>query len=354
MGVSRRLIDTLMLFGVVCLAGTLGYYYLSGGRESLVNCVYMTIITLSSVGYGEIVDLKHLPYGRVFTMVLIVFGMGVMLYAVSTITAFIVEGTLHHVLWRRSMMKLIRKLNHHYVICGAGETALSIIDELLATRRPFVVIENDRERLDHLHENYPRVPFVEGDAHDDEVLLEAGIDRAAGVIAALPTDKDNLFVTVTARQLNPEVRIVAKGILPNVRQKLLRAGADAVVSPNFIGGMRMVSEMIRPTVVSFLDLMLRDKDRALRVEEATLGADSELVGVTLADADLLHRTRTTVMALRPADTEGFTYNPLPETTLEAGMTLIALGDVDGINQLRRLAHDPAAVEEGGETDDAPA
>lgn len=345
MGVSRRLTDTLMLFAVVCLAGTLGYHYLSGGRESLMNCLYMTVITLSSVGYSEIVDTAHMPYGRAFTMVLIVFGMGVVLYAVSTITAFIVEGTLHHVLWRRSMMKLIKKLRSHYIICGAGETALSIIDELLATRRPFVVIEADRERLDHLQENYPRVPFVEGDAHDDEVLLEAGVERAAGVIAALPTDKDNLFVTVTVRQLNPGVRIVAKGILPSVRLKLLRAGADAVVSPNLIGGMRMVSEMIRPTVVSFLDLMLRDKDRALRVEEASLGPDSELVGKTLADADLSRRTRTTVMALRQPDSERFIYNPLPETTLEAGMTLIALGEVEGIMRLRRLAHDPAVGEE---------
>ena len=337
MGIPRRLTNTLMLFLIVCLAGTLGYYWLSRGTTSMMDCLYMTVITLSTVGYGEIVDMQHLPHGRGFTMVLIVFGMGVMLYAVSTVTAFIVEGTLRNVLWRRRMAKLIAKTENHYIVCGAGETSRHVLVELANTRRPFVVVEHDHERIERLCEEFPNAPFVEGDAHDDEILREAGIDCAAGLIAALPNDKDNLFLTVTAKQLNPNIRIVAKGIQPNARDKLLRAGADSVVSPNMIGGMRMVSEMVRPAVVSFLDLMLRDKDKTMRIEEATLGAESKLVGMTLGEADLCERANITVLAVRAPADERFLYNPKPAQTLESGMTLVVLGEVSARRGLRRLA-----------------
>ncbi len=215
MGIPRRLTNTLMLFLIVCLVGTLGYFYLAKGSASFIDCLYMTVITLTGVGYGEIVDLAHLPYGRVFTMVLIVFGMSVILYAISAVTEFIVEGHMRNVLWRRRMTKLIAMLEKHFIVCGAGETSRYIINELAAARRPFVIVEHDRSRIDRLCEEFPSVPFVEGDAHDDEVLLEAGIERAAGLIAALPDDKDNLFVTVTAKQLNPGVRIVVTG-LPSI------------------------------------------------------------------------------------------------------------------------------------------
>ena len=334
-----------MLFAIVCLTGTLGYYFLSKCEESLWNCLYMTVITLSTVGFGEIVDMEHLPHGRGFTMVLIVFGMGVMLYAVSTVTAFIVEGTLRNVLWRRRMTKLIAKLSDHFIVCGAGETARYIISELAKTRRPFVVIEHDRDRLDQLCEDFPGAPFVEGDAHDDETLCEAGIARARGLITVLPNDKDNLFVTVTAKQLNPGIRIVAKGVQSTAREKLMRAGADSVVAPNSIGGLRMVSEMVRPSVVSFLDLMLRDKDKDMRIEEATLAPDCELAGKTLDEADLCHRIRTTILALRPAGEDRFVYSPVPEDTLAAGMTLVALGDVSAIVALRKLAGDRSVADD---------
>jgi voltage-gated potassium channel len=334
-----------MLFLIVCLIGTLGYLYLSKGSASFIDCLYMTVITLTGVGYGEIVDLAHLPYGRVFTMVLIVFGMSVILYAISTVTAFIVEGTLRNVLWRRRMAKLIAKTENHYIVCGAGETSRHVLIELAATRRPFVVVEHDRERIERLCEEFANVPFVEGDAHDDEVLREAGIDCAAGLIAALPNDKDNLFVTVTAKQLNPDIRIVARGIQPQAREKLLRAGADSVVSPNMIGGMRMVSEMIRPAVVSFLDLMLRDKDKTMRIEEATIGPESELVGKTLEQARPEERTHTTVLAVRRAGEERFVYNPRPVLKLESGMTLVALGEVSAVRKLRKLAEGGAEPSE---------
>ncbi len=322
-----------MLFGV----GTIGYWFLGGGDTSLLDALYMTVITLTTVGYGEIVDLSANPAGRVFTMILLLVGVGTFVYFVSNLTAFIVEGSFEKVLWSRRMKQIIGKLKDHTVLCGGGHTGEAALLELIETERPFVLIEQDPERVKALELLVGReFPVVIGDATDDECLKQAGIVRAKGLVAAISSDKDNLIVTVSARLLNADLRIVARCIDKKVGDKLIKAGADAVVSPNLIGGLRMVSELVRPAAVSFIDVMLRDKGRRLRVEEVPIAPGSPLIGRTLGQLQASASRDVLVVALREAD-GGWIYNPENHVGLEVGMALVLIGSPTG----RRLVEDEA-------------
>ncbi|MDW8122382.1 MAG: TrkA family potassium uptake protein, partial [Armatimonadota bacterium] len=220
---------------------------------------------------------------------------------------------------------------------GGGGGGEAIVRELILTRRPVVAIDRNAERLASLYRELA-CPFVEGDATDEEILKRAGIERANGLFAALGDDHENLFIVVTARYLNPRLRIVARANETSVADRMKRAGADEVILPGDIGGLRMVSVMVRPAVVSFLDRMLRDRDGVFRVEEVTIPPDSPLQGRTLADIHLPSRYRCLVVALQTKDNK-IVYVPPPNTVLEEGMTLILIGDVRQVEQIRRaLVH----------------
>jgi voltage-gated potassium channel len=274
--------------------------------------------------------------------VLIITGFGVLAYGAGTATAFIVEGHLISGLRRRKMDRQIANLKDHIIICGAGNTGRHIIEELQKTKRDFVVLEQDSEVIDQMPDRIQMGEFlyVTGDATDDDRLRQAGIERAHGLIAALGSDKDNLFVVVAARSLNPGFRIISRAIAIEARSKLLSAGANAVVSPEAIGGLRMASEMIRPTVVTFLDKMLRSGKGDLRIEEALVLQDCELVGRRLEEARVPEKTGTIIVAIKKAGSEEFTYNPPKGTCLEAGDILIAMGEVDQMRKLRCLGGSP--------------
>ena len=235
------------------------------------------------------------------------------------------------------MLKRLADLDDHVIVCGVGATGIHVVEELIATMTPFVAVERDPARIDKLKEEIPKavdITYLIGDATDDHVLEQAGVARARGVIATLPDDRDNLFITVTARALNGKLRIIAKSVEPSTDAKMRRAGADTVVSPNRIGGMRMVSEMVRPRVVEFLDLMLRDKEKNLRIEEVQIPDTSTVVGAELRDTDIRKQTKVLVIAVRRPD-GGFIYNPGPATLIEKGMTLILLAETVDIVKLRQ-------------------
>lgn len=331
----RRMLVALGFLLTVLAFGTGGYHYLGSGRWELFDCFYMAVVTLSTVGFAETLpDMRHVEGARSFTVLLIVLGSGTLLYFVSTFTAFIVEGDLMGALKRNRMNKRIKVLENHVVVCGMGSTGAPIVEELVATRTQFVAVDIDGERLARLDEEHPELElhYVVGDATDDHTLLEAGVERARGVIAALHDDKDNLFVTISARALNPRARIVAKAVESTTDNKLRRAGADAVVSPNRIGGVRLVSEMLRPTVVQFLDVMLREKEN-LRIEELPVPEQSTLVGAELRRTDIRKKADVLVIALRAPDGT-FRYNPGPDTLLEKGTILVVLGRTDELIRLR--------------------
>ena len=226
-------------------------------------------------------------------------------------------------------------MRDHIVVCGAGSTGRNVIEELLTTEIAVIAIDLDETELREIAEKFPKAEFsyIVGDATDDDVIAQVNLPTARGLVAALSSDKDNLYLTVSARQSNPDARIVARCAELSHVEKIRRSGADAVVSPNFIGGMRLVSEMLRPAVVRFLDDMLRDNRTKFRIEEIRLGDAADL-GKTLREARVRERFGMTVLALRAKDNQSWTYNPDASEKLESGMTLVVLGSPDQVAKLR--------------------
>lgn len=337
--VYGRLLSAAFILTCVVVLGATLYYHLGEGRWTFFDCIYMTVITLSTVGFGETLDGMHdIPEARAVTLVLIVVGSGTLLYFLSNLTALVVEGDLQGILRIRRMQRRIDNLEKHIVVCGAGNTGEHVIRELLDVGAHFVVIDLDPQRIRVLGEDLgAEILHIAGDATDDHSLTGAGVERARGVIAALHDDKDNLFVTISARHLNKNARIVAKAVESSTIPKLQRAGADAIVSPNQIGGLRLVSEMIRPTAMEFLDRLLKD-DRKLRIEDVRIPDVSNLVGHTLAEAEI-RATGALVIAVRKPDGT-FIYNPQGGERLEAGSSLIVIAHTEDVRRLReRLARD---------------
>ncbi|MCD6194446.1 MAG: potassium channel protein [Candidatus Aminicenantes bacterium] len=331
----QKLIAAILLFLGVFSLGVVGFKYFGGPEATLLDSIYMTAITISTIGYGEAIDLSHNPTARVFTIFFIILSLGSIAFAVSSITAFIVEGELKDIIRRRKMDKEISRLKDHYIVCGSDETAQTVIQELLLTRRKFVVIEPSREKLEKL-QSLGHFPYIEGEPSEDEILLKAGIKQARGILLSLPSDELNLYVTLTARSLNPRLRIVSKGIDLKSHAKMKKAGADSVISPTFIGGMRMVSEMIRPSVTTFLDMMLRDKEKVLRVEEVTVKADSKLVGQTLQESRLKERSDILLVAIKKAASGEYQFNPPGDYVITAGDVLIFIGSPEAVQNLEKI------------------
>jgi voltage-gated potassium channel len=336
----KKIFVSILMFLAIFLIGVVGFKFFGGPGVSLLDSAYMTAITVSTIGYGEVVDLSTHPAGRVFNILFIILSLGTIAFAVSSITAFIVEGELKNLLGRRRMEKDIAKLKDHYIVCGSDETAQTVIRELLLTERDFVVIEPARERWERLGAT-PGLLSIQGDPAEDEVLLKAGLDRARGLLVSLPTDEANVFVTITARSLNPKVRIIAKGLDPRSHEKMKKAGADSVVSPAFIGGMRMVSDMVRPAVVTFLDKMLYDKERTLRVEEVTVGAGSPAAGRTIGEAGIRERTGALVVAIKRAGSSAYEFNPTAAALVGEGDTLIFIGSPAMVDEVEKLVRGDA-------------
>ena len=336
----NRLLAGFVALIVVVVGGATGYWWIGDGRWAWIDCLYMTVITVTTVGYGETLEgMDTVRYARGFTMMLLVFGTGVLVYFASMITAFVVEGDLRNVLSAQRMRKRIRAMKDHFVVCGAGSTGRHIINELLTTGHRVVAIDVNEVELREIAAAHPKAAFsyVVGDATDDEVLAQCNLAAAKGVGAALSSDKDNLYLVVATRQLTPTARVIARCAELNHVDKLKRAGADAVVSPNFIGGMRMVSELVRPSVVKFLDEMLRDKTATMRIEEVQVTAGSNLAGATLREADIRGKHGLNVLAVRSDANAPWEYSPAPERQLAVGTTVVVLGSATQVRDLRARA-----------------
>jgi voltage-gated potassium channel len=317
-----------LLAGVAIeIVGTIGYRYISGGEASWLDCLYMTWITVVTVGYGEVIDLSHNPAGRVFTMLIGTAGIANIWYSMSKLTVFIVESRFDEVLRRRKMQDRIDHMQNHYVLCGIGRVGGNVAHELSVTERQLVAIDESADAIAAFRERHPQVLVLHGDASDDELLVRAGILHAAGVFAVTGDDGKNLLITLSAKQLNPKARVVARCHEVRNIEKLKRVGADAIVSPDFTGGMRIASSMLRPAVVSFLDEMLRSDDK-LRVEEIAMPAGAR----ARALAEIAPPSREyIVLAVRVAG--AWQFNPPADCRLEAGNTLVAMASPQGRRQL---------------------
>jgi voltage-gated potassium channel len=312
---------------LVFSSGIAGYMALEGW--TLLDSLYMTVITIASVGFMEVHPLSE--NGRIFTIFLILGGTGILVYGVSALIAFIIGGELTDALRRRKMQKRIDAMRGHFIICGAGRTGKYIIEEMRKTHRNHVVIEREVENIKSLAEQ--NISHVRGDATHNSVLQAAGIERAQGLVTALHSDAENLLVVFTAKRLNPAIRVISKAVEEESEQKIRMAGADSVVMPNFIGGLRMASELIRPSVVTFLDIMLRSQENTIRVDELAIDNSSPHRDKTLKATGILSLQGITVVALKGAG-DKYTFNPPASAVLKSGDVLVLMGNISDINRLK--------------------
>jgi len=320
--ISRRIklsfIGSAVALAAVLSIGTVGYRIIGGPEYSLLDCFYMTFTTIATIGFGEIIDMSHKPEGRIFTVIIAVFGIGAFLNLFSTTTAYILEGDMNQALRRRRMHKLIDQLRDHYIICGIGRVGGNVALELSHTARDFVGVDASTPALERYEEKFPDHLYLLGDGGDDDILLKAGIKHAAGVFAVTGDDNQNIVIALTAKQLNPRVRVVARCHEVRNIDKARKAGADATVSPDFTGGLRIASAMVRPTVVSFMDEMLKSNEN-LRVEEIRVPdgfSGRRLDQFGAASRDFLF------VAVR--ELGEWQFNPPPEFMVKPGHILVVI------------------------------
>lgn len=337
---STRFLGTAGFFIAIIVIGSIGYRSIEGW--SWGDSIYMTVITLTAVGYEEVHQLS--PQGRVFTGFILFGGLSGLGLWFAFLTSFIVELDLGQAFRRRKTLKLIKKMKNHVIVCGSGRTGNQVVEELLMAGESFVVIERDPEKARQVQELLPDTPVIIGDATLDHTLEEAGIQDARGLIACLSADTDNLFLCVSARHESAEMEIVARAYEEQTVPKLYRAGANHVVSPNASGAIRMASYMVRPVVVSFLDVATRSPDLTLRMEQETVLESSPHIGKKLADIRLPQYTGLIVIGIRKKNPDGspeefdYVFNPQADTRLDSGDIMIVLGKPAQIDKLRKFVN----------------
>lgn len=316
------MIAFIIAFGIAGYMGIEGWNFL--------DSLYMTIITLSTVGYKEVGELSS--GGRLFTIILIISGVGTMLYALSAGAKSLLEGEIQGIFGRRRLEKKIKELRDHYIICGYGRMGKIICKELKGRHMKFTIIEKQPDILKEEED----ILLFEGDATKDEMLKKVGIERAKGLVSVLPTDAENLYVVLSARVLNPDLFIVARAGEEGSEQKLLRAGADRVISPYHIGGLRMAQTIIKPAVVDFIEFATKTGNIDLQMEEIPIQEGSHLIGLTLDECGIGKELGIIIVAIKRS-TGDMKFNPTFRSTVKAGDTLIALGEIAKLKILEDMS-----------------
>lgn len=322
----------IALLALTLLLGTLGFVLLAGYPP--LDALYMTVITVSTVGFGEVHPLP--PAGRVLVIVLIVTGLGLVTYTLGSLGGLLLEGHFRRILGRRMMQRELDALRDHYIVCGYGRMGQTVARELAREQKPHVVVTNDRLQVDALLDEGR--PAVLGDATEDATLLAAGVTRARGLVAVVSSDVDNLYITLSARELtrrdNPSLYILTRASDENVVRKLERAGANRVLSPYEIGGRRLAQALLRPTVFDYMEILFHDREGELVVEELPVPEESRLAGRSLRESGLRRDYDLIVIGLLDAE-KRMVFNPRPDHVIRAGDTLIVLGRREQASRLAR-------------------
>jgi voltage-gated potassium channel len=325
---AQKLYVAMVLFFFVVVMGTVGYMFIEGW--SFIESLYMTIITLTTIGYGEVHALH--PYGRVFTIGLVIAGLGVAFYSISLLTRMLIEGELLAVLGRRKLERQIKELENHFVVCGYGRFGKIIARNLADRGLPFVVIEKDEKVFSRVEEDgFLGLPE---DATQDEALLKTGIKKARCLISVVSSDTDNVFIVLSARQLNPNLYIVTRAAEEQSEKKLLRAGANKVVAPYRIGATQMAQAAVQPNVIDFIEIATQTTSLEFQIEEIAVRPTSTLVGKSLKDLGLSRKIGVIIIGVKRL--EKMFFNPSAETVINAGDILIALGHPDQLKQLEQM------------------
>ncbi len=316
---------------VLVLTGTIGYRVIEAGKYSTFDALYMTIITLSTIGYGETHELS--PEGRVFTICLILGGVFTFFYSTTEIIRTVVSGEIAEILGKQHMEQTLARLKDHIIVCGYGRMGRLVCKEFSRSGNRFVVIDADADTLKGF--DLPNGIALPGDATSDEVLKLAGVERAQNLVTVMASDADNLFTTMSARLLNAKINIVAKVEDAHSEQKVIRAGANRVISPYQIGGARVAQAVLKPTVVDFIELTTRTEHIELQLEEARIEANSVIVGFTLKDSRLRADHSVIIVAIKKKGGH-MLFNPPPETVLAVGDTLVAIGSRQHLGSMMEL------------------
>ena len=315
----------LLLILLMILIGTVGFRIIE--NIPLLDSLYMTVITIFTVGFRE-VKTPMSPLGQVFTILIILGGVGTALFAFTKMAEAVYEGGISRSWRRRKMDKDIIRLKDHFIVCGHGRIGRTVRERLEEEKARFVVIDNNPDKIADLKQTQ-RCLVIEGDATQEEILIQAGIKRAKALAALLPDDADNLYLVLTAKTINPPLFVLSKALDEDGEKKILQIGANKVVSPYKLSGLRIAQGLIRPTLVDFMDLIIRRQELELNMEEFILRKDSPLVGRSLREAAIRKHTNVIVVAIKKPGAD-IVFNPSPEAKLDLGDTLLVLGDKDAI------------------------
>ena len=325
----RRLKISLAVLVLLLTLGTSGYMVVEGW--GMLDAVYMTVITLATIGFKEVHDLTD--QGKLFTMLMIIFGVSTLGYLVSSVAQLMFEGQIQQLIGRKKVEKKIDALKEHYIICGFGRIGSMICRELSANKVPFVVVEHNTEVLERIEDD--RYLWLKGDATLDETLIRAGIQHAKGLVSVVTSDSENVYITLTARGLNPNLHILARSGEEGTELKLKRAGANKVVSPYAIGGMRMAQSILRPSVVDFIEIATASEHLDLQMEEICIPHDSDFAGKTLISSGFRKETGVIIVGIKKSHGH-MIFNPNPHDAIDEGDTLIVLGDPGSVDKLEVL------------------
>ncbi len=326
----KLIIASLSLVGIIII-GTVGFYFIEGYSFLDSFAVTVSLMTTTAIGYGDKIPLSLT--GKIFTLFLIILGVSMVAYAFGTIIGLVLEGQLKNLMGRSKMEKKIANLQDHIIICGAGRVGYNVITRLVMEKAPFVVIDKNEEITKRLMDE--GILVINDDAIKDEVLIEAGIKKAKGLIAALAEDADNVFVTLTAKELNPNIIVVSRANADESKSKLIRAGADKVISPAVIGGRRMAISILKPVSVDFVETLIHKKDLEFEIEEIITAGSSPLIGKRLLESQIKQQTGAMIVAIKR--NEEIITNPGADQVIAKGDLLIAIGTRPQLAKLEHLA-----------------
>jgi voltage-gated potassium channel len=327
METTKHFLISILLAILLVLCGTLGYMIIEQWQP--LDALYMTVITLATVGYGEVHEVSNI--GQIYTIMLIITGVGFFLYVAGAVIQFMVEGRVRILMGRRRLDRKIARLKNHYIVCGYGRIGKVICEKLNSENVDLLIIDKNPELSETL--DAQGFLYVWGDASDEAVLQQAKIQRANALIAALATDTDNVFLVLTARQLAPDLNIVARAGREVAKTKLTAAGANTVAAPYEIGAAAMAQRIIRPTVTNFLDLACGYDNAAIHMEEIPVSEKSGLNGIMLKDSGIRQKYNLIIIAIKTAD-ERMLFNPSYEAVIHPGDTVIAVGDPTNLSKLQ--------------------